>query len=219
MSVRISIGQESIDLLHGGWQPRQVETDATKPSLSVCLGGRPSPVGFHVSCEKCINGIPDPVGIAGMGHGRTGWRNERPMPLPGGSLFNPTSEHISLLLSQLLVRVEWRHSQVGIVRRDPRPGVAIIESVAAKGQFDAVLLVQSQVGLAMVRIRTMALEAVVGKDGAYVTIELGCLLTLAGGGKRTANGQNAKPPPDSRTDEIPHDFSQQNSESSGARWG
>ena len=97
------------------------------------------------------------------------------MPLPSGALADPAGEELDLLGRQLLVRLGRRHDVVLIIGEKSRDQLAGFRVSRYDGGVLATrcafVRVKSEVGFPGVFVRTVAVKAVVGKDGANVAIE------------------------------------------------
>ncbi len=100
-----------------------------------------------------------------------------PVPLILGPLLDPPLEDLFLTLAERLVRIGWRHALFRIGGQhtfDHRAfgRVARRNRTAVDG---FIAQIKPQIGLAVSGIRPMTGEAVVGKDGAHITVELDLL--------------------------------------------
>ena len=122
---------------------------------------------------------------AGRAHGgqrRTRRRDERPVRLPLGALFDPADEDGLLDLIECQVRVGRRHHHLGVGAGDAADqfaaaGPAGDDGAAAGGEIaeGAVLLIEAEAGFADAVVRTVALEAAVREDRADVEVEIDAL--------------------------------------------
>ena len=89
------------------------------------------------------------------------------------TLCDPALENLFLPRRQLLVRVGWRHQFVRIVRQDPFHQFALLRLLGHDGpsRYRFVAQIETQVRLAVLGVRAVTKEAVVGKDRPYVAIE------------------------------------------------
>ena len=107
---------------------------------------------------------------------------QRPVLLPGRTLFNPAADQIDFRAGQLFAtHIGGRHTNGRIVGRDSPVNfagarVAGHKSQAALAQLDlrAAFNIQPQFTLAVSGIRTMTRIAFIGEDGADVTVEFNC---------------------------------------------
>ena len=100
------------------------------------------------------------------------------MPLILRALFDPPLNQVALLRRQLLVRLRRRHLLVGIGAQDAHPRIAA-RQIPRLDRRHAVLIrpvcallrIQPQLRLALLRIEAMACETVVRKNRADIAIE------------------------------------------------
>ena len=105
--------------------------------------------------------------------GRWNDRNVSPVGLVGCPLSDPLCDQVALFLGDRLACFGRRHDRIWVVRDDAFEDRACLwvsrkDGVCIEG---CLAIVESQVGLARVGIRTMASEAGIREDGANISIE------------------------------------------------
>ena len=120
---------------------------------------------------------------------------ERPMPFPRRTRQNPFPQRLDLLGLQRLVRIRGRHLVIEVRGGDAQPEFALREFARHHGRLvlrrlleKSFLGVEAQTGLAMIRIRPVAGEAVVREDGPHVAIELNLVRRARGQRRRQKRG-------------------------------
>jgi hypothetical protein len=108
--------------------------------------------------------------------------------LPFGSLRDPAREQIDLLRSQLLARFRRGHDIIGIFAGDAFDHLALGRfarhdcEIAGLGRLERVfLLIETQLGFALLVVRTVALETILRKDGPDLPVEINSRNRLVGG--------------------------------------
>ena len=201
VGVGRTVGEKGVELGRRRWQPRQVVGDAAKESRLVGLLRRLEALGLEPGEDEAVDRIPDPVVLPesiGRRRLRAHRRRVGPVRIPFGAFVNPAPQQLDLFGRQRVPGIGRRHPLLGIGVGDPldqhAPG-------CAPGHDDAVLRkraflrVEVELGLAFGRVRTVAGEAVVGKDRPNVAIEAERLragLARTRSGTRRAGQSQAK---------------------------
>ncbi len=97
---------------------------------------------------------------------------------PFGPLRNPAADQFDLRGGRFLSGFRGRHPLVGIVREHPPQGFAFVRLAGDEGRMPAEigegarLGIQSQIGLSLLGIRAVTVEAISRQDRANVAIEV-----------------------------------------------
>ena len=108
------------------------------------------------------------------------------MPLVLGALFNPTLERLLVGCGQNLVRLLGRHGLVLVLRDNAGPQFALCQVTGNDGPDTIAIgqgpfpFVQTQLGLPLLRVLTMAGEAILRKNGPHVAIEPNAIIRREG---------------------------------------
>ena len=113
-------------------------------------------------------------------------RLERPVAGPGRPLFDPLADQLDLSLRELLARLGRRHAPLRIGFRDAQKGFALVRLTGGEGG-GAFLGVQAQLGLALLLVGPVTLEASVGEDGPDVAGEIDAVRRPRRGRSGTSN--------------------------------
>ena len=120
------------------------------------------------------------------------------MALVFGALGDPATERFNLLGGQVLVRLRRRHAVLFVRRDQTGDELALIRlprddhGVASAIQRGVRGVVEPQPALAVVGVLTVAVEAVFGKDGANVAVELQLRGGRGCGGGRDRQGDQQR---------------------------
>ena len=110
------------------------------------------------------------------------------------ALLDPELQRVLLLLRELLVRLRGRHEVVFVRRDDALPDLALRKiarfdrKCAVLGRVGSFRRVEPQLGLALLRIKAVAREAVLREDGPDIAI-------VADGGTGGGQGRAASREP------------------------
>ena len=196
------VRRERFDLLEARGESGKVQASASEPDQRVGLGGRSKTSIEQLAKYETIDRglVParefraeigfeqgDVFEVLGSQFRRVGpWddRNESPVGLVRCPLSDPFCDQIALLLGDRLACFWRRHDRIWVVRDDAFEDRACLwvsrkDGVCIEG---CLAIVESQVGLARVGIRTMASEAGIREDGANISIEFDGRWGFAGRG-------------------------------------
>ena len=166
-----------------GWQAGDVEAQAANEGAGIGLGGGREACGLELREDELVDGVLGPTGLVG-GRRDCDGRQQGPVRLPVGSLFNPSPDLGHLRGLEGLVRFGRRHDLVCVLRRDTLVEAALLGLALDDGRrlFFAVLGlalgeeaglgVEAEARLARAGVRAVAVEAVVGEHRADVAVEL-----------------------------------------------
>src|SRR5262249_757101 len=156
----------------------QVQRKASNQGASIRLRRRFQSLSFQPGENKSIDRVSNPLPRLDIGLFRTRRRDESPVLLPRRPFLNPSADGFDLLRIERLVRILWRHTTHSGGSRD----ALIHQALLRFGSDDrrtilpfsesAFLSVQLEIHHAGVFVRTMALEAVVGKNRPDLTLEI-----------------------------------------------
>ena len=159
---------------------RQGIEELERPAASLLWSGLVAGVaiGMSILAEAILKeGIDGIIRSGDLGDLLFSWGHERPMPLVFGALLNPALEDLPVGCGQLFVRLRGRHDLILILLIDAGPQFALLQVAGNDGPDTVAIgqgpfaLVEPQLGLALLRILTMAGKAIVGEYGPHVPIE------------------------------------------------
>jgi hypothetical protein len=113
-------------------------------------------------------------GVHSGGDGRFDGLFIGPVLLVGGTLLDPLFQDVLLTLGELLVRIRRRHEVVFVIGEDAGDELAFAGFAGNEGfgLHGLVSEVEPQIGLTMLRIVAVAVEAVVAQNGPHIAVEL-----------------------------------------------
>ncbi len=164
-------------------QAGDIEGEAADERAGVGLGGGGEPGGLELGEDEGVDGVLGPARLVGGRRGCDG-REEGPVRLPRGALFNPRFDLRHLRGLQCLVRLGRRHDLVFVLGDDALEERALVGLALddGRGFFLAVLVlargeeaglgVETQAGFARAGVGAVAMEAGVGEHRADVAVEL-----------------------------------------------
>jgi hypothetical protein len=122
--------------------------------------------------EALLHEVVD--GMFASGDGRFDWLFIGPVLLVGGTLLDPFFQDGLLTLGELLVRVRRRHEVVFVIGEDAGDefAVAYFAGNEGFGLYGLVAEVEAEIGLAMLRVVAVAVEAVVAQNGPDIAVKL-----------------------------------------------
>ena len=170
----VAIGDERVDLVRGRREPHKVDRQPLDERGPVGLRRRGQPFGFELGEDELVDRIAHPVGAPHRGLGRAHGRDESPVRGVCGPLGDPSFQDRLLLGRQSSIRLRRRHQLAGILRVDPPDQLARLGIVRDDrvGIDRGVSDVESQLGLAFIRILPVAIEAVLREDRPDIAIEV-----------------------------------------------
>ena len=175
-SCRRAVFHKLIHLRDGRRQPRQVERHAADETRLFLLGRGRESFQFQPRVDEGVDGIRR---AGDRRHGRLFHRLKRPVPRPRRAFFHPTFEQLDLRGLERLVVLRRRHHVVLVLRGDAADQLALFQRPRHHRDLAGlplakrrVLHVEPQLGLALVRVRAVAGEAVLGKDRTDVAVEI-----------------------------------------------
>src|SRR5262249_40018816 len=126
-----------------------------------------------------VDRVARPTAVSDFGDFRSSRREQRPVTLPHRALFDPAPDQLDVAVFQLFVtRISGRHSPRRIWTCDPQVQftfrqIARNDDTATTREldFDALLVVETKLRFSIGRVRPMAGETFVGKDGTNVAVE------------------------------------------------
>ena len=224
VGVGTLVSEESIDLFHGGRQSGEVEGDAPLQADRVGLRVGLDAFRFQTGQHKGVDGVAGPLAILDPRQFRRGWSDERPVLLPSGSLTHPLLEEVDLGGGERLSMLGRRHDFVGILRQDALDQGAALGLSGDQGvlprfelQEGVFLTVQAQTCLALALIWSMAGEAMLGENGADLSVEVdGRRRTFLRAGFQRRGPKPQKHPPSESEQTIP-EGTVRNSQTEGHR--
>ena len=168
------IGLEGVDLLGRRRQADQVEAESADQGPTVGLGRGLDAPGLERGEDEGVDRILDPGRLANCRDRRPPDRLISPVGLIPGTLGDPSLEQLFLDGRELLGRPGRGHDLAGIVAQDSSDQLALLHvrrDDRALGQGD-LAEVESEVGLAVGLVGTVAKVAVLGQDRPDVAVEL-----------------------------------------------
>jgi hypothetical protein len=185
-----AIGDEGIDLLGRGRQAHEVGVEPADERGPIGLGRRREPRRLDLREHEAIDVVPHPVGLLHLGGCGALWRIECPVRLVVRPLLDPAVEQLFLVFRKPPIGVRRRHQNVGIGRVDPfedraRAGVARHDRAGVDRRLT---VVEPQIGLPLLAVLAVAIEAVFRQDRPDVAVELERLRGLGGQSHRQARG-------------------------------
>ena len=94
-----------------------VECQAANERAGIGLGGGGQPGGLELGEDEAVDGVLGPAALVG-GRRDCNGRQQGPVRLPFGPLFDPSLNRGDLLWPERLVRLRRRHDLVGVLRRN-----------------------------------------------------------------------------------------------------
>jgi hypothetical protein len=184
VGVWCGVVEERFDVSGGRRESGEVEGDAADEGFARRFRGEGEALFLECAEEEAVDGV------AAAGRRRFGdWWDEGPVAFVGGAFGDPAAEEVGLGRGDRLVEVGGRHEVVLVGGEDPAEDLAVFgflevdARVAGFAAFDCGLAeVEAEVGLALLFVGAVAMEAFVREDGPDVAIEahvVGC-----GGGER-----------------------------------
>ena len=168
VGVRPAIPREGLGILRPRRQAGQVEADAAgqRPAVSLLHGPQ------ALFGEPCVHQMVDRS--RAVGRVRPLRPDVGPVLLVLGALLDPRLDQLLLAVRQPLVGRDGRHHQHGTRLADAvdQPAARGVPGLDHPPSQHLLAPVQAQVGLPGIAIRAVAGEAVLGKDGADVAVEL-----------------------------------------------
>ncbi len=180
VGVGRSVGHERRDFGWRGWQARQVQRHAAQSAPCLSASGEGArPAASSRASTKASIGLRMLAAVLDRGNRGSLGRNESPVLLPHGSLVEPSGRSDRPRRARVSCPSRAaacaRSGSVLVIRRTrslaaDSPGHDRPHAVQLA--LGAALHIQPQLGLPRRRIRTVALEAVVGQQRPDVAIEL-----------------------------------------------
>jgi hypothetical protein len=173
-----AVGDEGIDFLRGRRETGEVEGESADEGGGFGFGGGLEANLLEAGVDEAVDGVRGGA-EGGCRRGDRGGRFEGPVFLVLGALLDPAADEGALGVVEGLVGIRRRHDVVGICGGDATPefagiGVTGFESdatvlVGGEGAFGGI---ETETGLAMLGVKAVAGEALVGEEGADVAVEL-----------------------------------------------
>ncbi len=167
-----------VDFPRSGRQADEVEGEAAEEGDRISVGGGLQLLPFEAVQDEVIDPVGGPVIRPHLGNRMATGANVGPGFAVGGALRDPLLQELLLLRRQFLVRLRGRHDLVGIGVVDAGDHFALVRLAGDDGigQFaalgGALEGVEPQAGLALLFVRSVTGETVVGEDGADVAVEV-----------------------------------------------
>ena len=146
----------------------QIKVETAKQRAVICLRG-----WFETDLgEALLHEVVDGV------HPGRDLRFDRlfigPVLLVGGTLLDPFFEDVLLSQREFFVRVRRRHEVVLVGRQDPGHEFTLADFAGNEGlcAYSFLADVEPQIGLTMLRVVAVAVEAVVAQNGPHIAVEL-----------------------------------------------
>ena len=199
VGVRSGIGEKGVHLHHRRRQPDEIERDPADERGLIGLGrGREAFLS-----KPCQDEMVDRIADNGARDfdrrdGRPLRRGKRPMALIFGALGDPFADGLDLRGRDGLVQLGRRHDLVGISARQPIEHLALLRMAGNDRRIPglrwpgrAFPLIEPHAALPLGPVRSVALEAGVGENGADVAIERDLIRGVRDlGGGKTCAGQS-----------------------------
>ena len=174
-----AVGEERVDLGRRRRQAGQVEGHAPQPGLARRLGRRLPALRLERGQHEPIDLAACPAARGDRRQRRRGGRDERPVRLPLGALFDPADQRRLLDLVEREVRIGRRHHHLGVGAGDAADQLALGRAARHDGAMARLqrrqrrcLHVEPQPALALPVVRTVALEAAVREERLDVEVEV-----------------------------------------------
>src|SRR5262249_58319631 len=110
----------------GRRQARQIEGDGWYNGLLRRVGGGLESSMLEPGQDETVNGVPRPGDVLDGRQVRTLWRDERPVVLPDGPLFDPLTQQRDLASGQLAAGFHPRHAFAAVGCGGPPPQMAFL---------------------------------------------------------------------------------------------
>ena len=215
VGARVGVVDKPLDRPRRRRQPGQVKAHPPDECPAICFPRRLNPLGsIRASVKKSI-WIPWPSAALHLGKLRTLGSDKSPMPLPLRALLDPALDRGNLIRRQFFLGLLRRHAVIRIVRGDFLVQQTLgrfawhDDPLVAGAAEEAALDVESQLGLAMILVRPVALHAVMRQNRAHMHPKPKLL--------RRGRPHLAKRQPPGQHRENPKNFPRKNHENLGNR--
>ena len=198
VGLRPGVSHERRKLVGSRWQPGQIKAYPAQQCGPPCLGRWSQTRLRLLRRHKMIDGIlrPAPLRPGQRWQRMPNRRLERPVLVVLRPLRDPALQEVDLLRRQIAVRLRRRHLRVRVGRSDSREQFALGQVCRINRRHAVIDLsgpfarVEPQAGLALGRIRPVALKTVLGENRPNVAIEINLSRRTLGQAGRQHGGQN-----------------------------